>query len=97
MAKEKSHAAKRPTKIWNINVDNIIISKLVETKTNSKYLIGHLDKVITLLVLILPKLSGYVKTFKDKNNKLMFFRMDDDKLLVKYKTIWIKIEDLKKY
>ena len=40
-----------------------------------------------------------VKTFKvkvgdkDKNNKLMSFRIDDDKLLVKYKTIWIKIED----
>ena len=40
-----------------------------------------------------------VKTFKvkvgdkDKNNKLMSFRIDDDKLLVKYKTIWTKIED----
>ena len=84
-------------KIWDADNKNIVVSKLIETKTNSKYLIGHLDKVITILVLILPKLSGYVKTFKDKNNKLMFFRMDDDKLLVKYKTIWIKIEDLKKY
>ena len=39
-----------------------------------------------------------VKTFKvkvgdkDKNNKLMSFCIDDDKLLVKYKTIWTKIE-----
>ena len=52
-----------------------------------------------LLVLLLPKMSGYVKTFevkdgdKDKKNKWMFFRIDDDKLLVKYKTIWTKIED----
>ena len=26
---------------------------------------------------------------------LMFFRIDDEKLLEKYKTIWTKIEDLK--
>ena len=40
-------------------------------------LIGYLDKVIRLLVLILLRMSGYVKTFKDededKNNKLMYF------------------------
>ena len=37
--------------------------------------------------MIMPKLSGYVKTFKveDKINKLMPFRIDDDeKLLEKY-------------
>ena len=54
------------------------------------------------LHLILPKMSGYVKTFKfmegdkDKNNKLMSFCKDDEKLLEKYKTIQTKIEDLKK-
>ena len=26
---------------WDANVDNIVISKLVKTKTNSKYLIGY--------------------------------------------------------
>ena len=51
------------------------------------------------LVLILPKMSEYVKTFKvkdennDKRNKLMSFCIYDDKLLEKYKTIWTKIED----
>ena len=50
---------------------------------------GYLDKVIRLLVLIIHKLGGYVKTFKvkdgdeDKSNKLMSFRMDDEKLLEK--------------
>ena len=29
---------------------------------------------------------------KDKNNNLMLFRIDDDKLLEKCKTIWSKIE-----
>ena len=42
-------------------------------------------------------MSGYVKTFKGKkgNNKFMSFRIDDEKLLEKYKAIWTKIENLK--
>ena len=30
--KEKLYAAKKPIKIWDFNVDNIVISKLVKTK-----------------------------------------------------------------
>ena len=43
-------------------------------------------------------MSEYVKTFKDKggdknkNNQLMSLRIDDDKLLEKYKTIWTKLK-----
>ena len=60
-------------------------------------MIGYSDKTIRPLVLIMPKMSGYVKTFKVKegNSKLMSFRIDDEKLLEKYKAIRIKIEDLK--
>ena len=101
VANEKIYAAKKSIKVWDVNVENIFISKLVKTKTNSKYCIGYLDKAIRPLVLIMSKISGYVNTFKvkegdkDKNNKLMFFRIDDEKLLEKYKATWIKIEDLK--
>ena len=44
-------------------------------------MIGYLDKAIRPLVLIMPKMSGYVKTFKVKegNNKLMSFRIDNEK------------------
>ena len=74
---------------------------MVETKTSSKYFFGYLDKVIRSLVLVLHKMSGYVKTFKvkngdwEKNYKLMSLHMGDEKLLEKYKTIWTEIEDLK--
>ena len=97
IAKEKFYAAKRPIKIWDVNVDSKVISKLVQPKTNSKYLIGCLDKTVRPLVLIIPKMSGYVKTFKvkEENNKLKSFRIVDEKLLEKYKSIWIKIENLK--
>ena len=66
-------------------------------------MIRYLDKVIRLLLSVLPKMSRYVKAFKvkhrdkDKNSKLMSFRTDDEKLLGKFKTIWTKTEDLKKY
>ena len=35
--KEKSYAAKKPIKSWDVNVYNTVISKLVKTKTNSKF------------------------------------------------------------
>ena len=44
VTKEKVYAAKEPLEIWDVNVDNvdnIVISKLVKAKTNSKYLIGY--------------------------------------------------------
>ena len=46
-------------------------------------------------------MRGYVKTFKvkdgdkDKNNELMSFRINSEKLLEKYKPVWTKIENLK--
>ena len=62
-------------------------------------MIEYLDEVIKPLVLILPKMSGYVKAFniKDGNEdkKLTFFPINDEKLLEKYKAIWTKIEDFK--
>ena len=40
----------------------MVISKLVKIKTNSS--IGYLDKAIKPLVLIVPKISRYIQTFK---------------------------------
>ena len=84
-------AQKKTIKSLDVNADNIVISKLIERKNNSKCLIRHLDDVKRPLVLILPKMSGFVKTVKNeagdkdkhKNNKLMSFCIDDDKLLEK--------------
>ena len=44
-----------------------IYSKLYETKNNSKYLIGYLDDVIRSMILILPKMSRYITTSKNKD------------------------------
>ena len=60
-------------------------------------MIRYLDKTIRPLVLTMPKMGEYVKTFKvkEEGNKLMRFRIDDEKLLEKYEAIWNKIDDLK--
>ena len=82
VAKEELDGTKKPINVWDPNVDNIVTSMSVKRKTNSNYMIGYLDNDIRPLDLILPKMSGYVKTFKDKgednNNKLMSLRIDDD-------------------
>ena len=97
IAKVRFYAAKRPIKTWDVNVGNIVISKRIKTKTNSKYLVGYLDETIRALILKMPKMNGYVMTFKveEGNNKLMPFHIDKGKLLEKYKAVWTRIEDFK--
>ena len=71
-------------------------------------MIGYLDKFIKPLLLILPKMRGYVKTFKikdgDKDNKLMSFRIDDKDwrvwnkkyLLIDYYTLDKVLDNIKR-
>ena len=61
VAKEEFYGLKKPTNIWDVYVDNIVISKLVETKSNNKYLIRYLDKVIRPLVMALPNMLRHLK------------------------------------
>ena len=75
---------KKPTKILDVDVDNIVISKLIEKNNNFQHLIGCLDDFIRPLVLIIRKISGYIKTFKDEINILMPFVIDDNRLSEKY-------------
>ena len=88
---------KKTINIWDANVDNIAISKLVDTKTNSKFLIRFLDKAIKVLVLVLPKMVDMLKHLKVKMKiiKLMSFSINENELLEKYQAIWTKIKDLK--
>ena len=78
--RERFYAPKEPINVSNVNINKMVFSKLIETKTNSKHLIEYLDKFARPLVLIVPKMSGYVKTFKVKdgekdNNKLFGLRL----------------------
>ena len=64
--KTNKQTNKKTRNTWCVNIDDIVISKLIVTKTNFKYWIWYLDKVIRPLVLILPKVSGCVNTHKVK-------------------------------
>ena len=44
------NGAKKAIKVWDIDVNNVVTSKLTERKNNSKYLLKYLDKVIGQLV-----------------------------------------------
>ena len=58
VATEEVYRGKKPSNIWDVNVDNIVISGI---KNNSKYSIVCLSEVIRPLVLILTKMSEYIK------------------------------------
>ena len=77
---------------WDINVVNMVVSKLVETRNNSIFMIGYLDEVIKPLILSISQMYRYVKTFKGKsgNNKncnLISLHINDNNLLERCKTI----------
>ena len=58
VVQENFYGARKPINIKDVNADHIIISKLAEIKTDSKYLFGYLDKFIKPSVLISSKMSG---------------------------------------
>ena len=66
LTKEKLYTANKPTNMWDVNVDDIVISKLIEKKANSKYLVGYLDKAIRPIVLIRPKSVDMLRHLKLK-------------------------------
>ena len=74
----------KSTKIWDVDADNIVISKLIKTENNSKDLNAYLNEIISLLILISLKMNRYVTMFKFKNKTLMSLSIDDDKPFEKY-------------
>lgn len=61
--KEGCCDTKKPLKTWNFSVYDIVIPKLIK-KNNSKYFTGYLEDVARPHAFVLPKLSGYVRAFK---------------------------------
>ena len=85
IANKKFYFAKKPVKTWDARIDNIVISKLVETKSNSKYLIGiNFDKAIRPLVLVMHKIRRSVKTFKVKAFVCYFSLFLKENIYIRY-------------
>ena len=87
--------AKIVTKINNIDVNKILVSKEETYGTNNsfKYFIGYNDNdVIRPLCIRLPQMTGYARKFDE--NATMSFRANNKQLLKNYNKIWEKVEKL---
>ena len=79
----------------DIDVNKILVSKKESygTKNSLKYFIGYnYGDIIRPLCILLPQMIAYVKHFD--SNKIMSFKVSDNKLLKKYKKIWEKVGNL---
>ena len=83
------------TKTRLFKIDEIDVNKIKKsysTKKSLRYFIGYNDDVIRPLCVKLPQMIGYVKHFD--NNKIMSFKVTDDKLFKKYTKIWKRVNIL---
>ena len=90
--KSNFYKNKKPSKIDEINVDKIQVSKRESygKKGSLKYFIEYNDNdVIRSLCIKFPQMIGYVKYFN--SNKTMSFKANDNRLLNKYTKIWGKL------
>ena len=80
-----------------VDVDKIIVSSKVKgNNEKSRFFIGYMDDIIgivTLLCIILPQMSGWIK-YCQNGRKNMSFKIEDDSVYLKYNEIWNKIKEL---
>ena len=83
----------------DVDIEKVLVSKKISFgEKGSKYFIGYLynSNRIKPLNIMLPKTSGYVKSY-DRQTKWMYFLIEHDDFLEKYNTIWDKVSaDIKK-
>ena len=95
ITKSNFYKIKTLFKIDDFVVNKTLISKrepLVK-KNSFKYFIAHDDNDdIGPLGIKLPQIIGYVKSFD--SNKIILFKVIDEKLLKKYTEIWERISSL---
>ena len=90
--KRDFHKSKKAFKTDDTNVNKILVSKEEAYVTNKsfKYFVGYNDNDdIRPLCIMLPQMIGYVKFFE--SNKIVPFKIRDNKLLKKYTQIWEKV------
>ena len=94
LTKKEFYGSKKGVKLKDVIVKNIVVSNKIRGNNETvTYYIGYLDKSVSPLCLILPKMSGWIKYFEN-GGKNMSFKIEDDEVCVKYNQIWNKIKDL---
>ena len=92
--KKEFHKSKQPINLDLANVDQIVVpDKFKHSDDDFKYFIGYREgKIVKLLCIILPQMSGYIKYFEN-GGKNMSFMIKNDMCLHKYNEIWNKIKN----
>ena len=96
VSKKQFYDSKKAIKLNLVDVNNIVVSNKVKgNNETSKYFIGYLGDIggVSPLCIILPQMSGYIKYFEN-GGKSMSFKIEDEKVYVKYNQIWNKIREL---
>ena len=97
VTKKEFYESKKAIKLNLVDVDKIVVSnKLKGNNETSKVFIGYLDDIsgiVTPLCIILPQMSGWIKYFEN-GGKNMSFKIEHDKVYIKYNSIWNKIKEL---
>ena len=91
--KKEFHASKQPIALNLVDINQLVISdKFKHSDKGSKYFIGYKDNdIIRPIYIVLSQMSGYIKNFNN-GGKNMFFKIEDDSILIKYYDIWNKIK-----
>ena len=97
ITKSDFYKNKKVTKIDDIDVNKILVSKEEPygTKSSFKYFIRYDDNdVIRPLCIKLLQMTGYVRKFE--GNTTMSFKISNKQLLKKYNQIWKRVEKILK-
>ena len=91
--RKEFYASTQPIGLNLVDTNKIVISnKFKHSDKGFKYFIDYThDNIVRLLCIILPKVNGYIKYFKN-GGKTMSFMIEDDSVLVNYNEIWNMIK-----
>ena len=87
--KKEFHKSKEPIDLMSVNVYQIVISdKCKHNNEGFEYFIDYQEGgIVKSLCIILPQMSGYIKSF-ESGGKKMSFLIKDDEVWEKYEQIW---------
>ena len=92
--KKEFHISKQPIDLDLVNIDQIVVfDKFKQSDDGFKFFIGYKDgEIVKPLCIILPQMSGCMKSFEN-GGKNLFFMIKDDMCLNIYNEIWDKIKE----
>ena len=92
--KKEFQKSKQPNDLMSVNVDQIVVSgKFKQSDEGFNYFVGYQDgEIVKQLCIILPQMSGYIKSFEN-GGKNMSFLIKDDEVWEKYENIWDLIKN----